>query len=233
MIMLNWKRQKHLLICQYKTIGRHSLPLPKENIVSIQVDFESVLCFLGVNITKKNGNIRCPFCGKNSFRIYDDTQKGYCHNKSCRFNGNALDFCMKYENCSKDEAYQKLINMLRKNEKSILQTYNDAFNELASDLNFLAWVRMYAAFYGNSRFNQKEFCKKLDITTSTFNKILNGNLGNGLTWRKTLNVLKNEINIDKFKNDLKSGTQFFKNFINENKNEYNIEKFRIKNKKIK
>ena len=54
-----------------------------------------------------------------------------------------------------------------------------------------------------------------------------------MTWRKTLNVLKNEINIDKFKNDLKSGTQFFKNFINENKNEYNIEKFRIKNKKIK
>lgn len=76
MIMLNWKRQKHLLICQYKTIGRHSLPLPKENIVSIQVDFESVLCFLGVNITKKMEILDVHFVGKILFEFMMIPKKG-------------------------------------------------------------------------------------------------------------------------------------------------------------
>lgn len=193
------------------------------------VAFEDVLNNVGEYTQEKSGNIKCPFCKKYSFRIYPDN-RAKCHNEGCKWNGDAIQFYADYNNISRNEAFNELGIHLKSGKLKLLskeQTYHEAKESLAKDLEFLAWCRMYFAFYKNDRVNQQIYAEKSDLSQSAFNKILNGNMGNATTWRKTLNVLRQEIDINIFKKDIKKGFHYFYNNIDTNA----VKKYRIKKKK--
>lgn len=175
------------------------------------VMFEDVLIQANCDISEKSGNIKCPFCNTWSFKIYKD-QKAKCHNASCGWHGNAIKFYTEFKNIDKNEAIKELAVKLDL-KKSIVgkkeQTLKQAKNALAKDLEFLSWCRLYFAFYKNDVVEQKIYAEKCGLSKSAFSRILNGNMGNALTWRKTLNVLRQEINIERLKKDIKKGAKYF------------------------
>lgn len=182
---------------------------------AVEINFEDVLEICNVDLRKKSGNLKCPFCQVQSFKIYPE-QKANCHNLACKWHGDAIQFYGDYKNISRAEAFKELAEKLKIGELKFSKktlTYAEALEAFSKDLEFLAWCRMYFAFYGNKRVNQQIYAEKANLSQSAFNKILNGNLGNLITWKKTLNVLKTELRIEQFKKDLKIGNQYFKNDI--------------------
>lgn len=174
--------------------------------------FEDVMSLAGFSTHKKSGNMVCPFCGKKSFKAYPD-QKAQCHNKTCGWHGDALQFYTDHKGISRNEAFKELavaleLKAIKFKQKKL--TFAEATNALAKDLEFLAWCRMYFAFYNTDRVNQKIYADKSNLSQSAFNKILNGNVSNIITWKKALNILRIEIPIDKFKKDLALKSRFFK-----------------------
>lgn len=190
------------------------------------VDFEDVLLLAGCDITAKSGNIKCPFCQTRSFRIYPD-QKAKCHNDLCNWYGDAAQFYADYKDMSRHEAIKELADKLDL-KKSIVQlkeqTYDEAKKSLSEDFEFLAWCRMYFAFYGDKVVNQKLYADKCGLSKSTFSKIMNGMMGNAITWRKTLNILRQEIDINRLKKDMQKGARYF---LEDIPSDY-IRKYRIK-----
>ena len=175
------------------------------------VMFEDVLVQANCDISEKSGNIKCPFCNTWSFKIYPE-QLAKCHNASCGWHGNAIKFYTEFKNIDKNEAIKELAVKLDL-KKSIVgkkeQTLKEAKIALAKDLEFLSWCRLYFAFYKNDVVEQKIYAEKCGLSKSAFSRILNGNMGNALTWRKTLNVLRQEINIERLKKDMKKGAKYF------------------------
>ena len=124
----------------------------------LDVDFTSVMIHLGLNMKRTSGNYRCPFCQKKSFTVYPD-QKGYCHSPTCHWSGDALQLFSDVEKVSRTDAAEALGVVLRENYIQFKeQTCDEAKQELAKDLEFLAWVRMYEGFYpSDGRFDRKVF----------------------------------------------------------------------------
>lgn len=197
--------------------------------MNLTIEFTDVLCLVNADIQEKCGNLKCPFCGVQSFKIYrgmNETAK--CHNKKCGWNGNALQFYAKYKDITYKDAFKELAESLRLGEIKFspkIQTYDEALDEFAEDLNFLAWCRMYFAFYRRN-ITQKTFYEKAGLSQSAFNKILNGNIGDKITWRRTLSILRNDVPINQLKKDMKMGAEFFKIDIDKAA----VSKFRIKGK---
>ncbi|MEG6503676.1 MULTISPECIES: hypothetical protein [unclassified Desulfovibrio] len=193
------------------------------------VDFKDVLLLENCSITEKSGNIKCPFCNKLSFKIYPD-QLAKCHNNVCNWYGDVIQFYTDFKKISRSEAFKELAGRLDL-KKSIVeikeQTFDEARMALAEDLEFLSWCRMYFAFYKNDVVDQKVYAEKCGLSKSAFSRILNGNMGNALTWRKTIVILKQEIDIKRLQKDIKKGIKYFLENIPP---EY-IKKYRIKKKK--
>ena len=194
------------------------------------VDFKDVLLLAECNISEKSGNLKCPFCNKWAFKIYPD-QLAKCHNDFCKWYGNAIQFYTDYKEIEKNDAFKELSGKLNL-KKSIIeikeQTFDEAKNALAEDFEFLSWCRMYFAFYKDHVVEQKIYADKCGLSKSAFSRILNGNMGNAVTWRKTLNVLRIElgIGIDRLKKDVKKGAKYF---LDDIPLEY-VKKYRIKKK---
>lgn len=197
--------------------------------MTLQLKFESVMDLLNLDMRQKYGNYTCPFCDEESFTVYPD-QKAYCHTKSCQWSGNALQLFCDIEKVSIHDAYKSLsIALDKKFIQPVEQTYGEAKASLAKDLEFLAWVRMYLAFYDRPAITGRAMLqKKAGLSKGEFSKVINGRVGNGLTWRKTLAVLRSEIHMDKFKKDLKLEEKFFERLLEDEKQGRVIRKYQIK-----
>lgn len=231
-VLLRQHKTKHELIRQgilWKDLSEDYNINTASNKMNETVSFEDVLILAGCDIMAKSGNIKCPFCQKMSFKIYPD-QRAKCHNKSCNWYGDSAQFYSDYKEISRLEAIRELSSKLDL-KKSIIQTkeqtYNEAKKSLSEDYKFLSWCRIYFAFYGDKVVNQKVYADKCGLSKSEFSRIINGIMGSATTWRKVLNILRQEINIDRLKRDIKKGSQYF---IDDIPPEY-IKKYRIKNKK--
>lgn len=209
--------------------------------MNLDVDFVSVMSTLGLSLKQKAGNYQCPFCTKKSFTVYPD-QKAYCH--TCKWSGDAIKLYREWKKVSRDEAFQELavalgdgsLRLKEKGSEFKEQTYAEAKKEFAKDLEFLAWVRIYEGFYPDTerRFNRKIFEDKTGLKKGTLSKIINGKMSNALTWRKTLQVLRSDLEgpIKELKKKIALGTQYFENLIiDEEQRGKDVEKFRIKKPK--
>ena len=77
-----------------------------------------------------------------------------------------------------------------------------------------------------------DFEKLADCSKGMLSKILNGQMVNAVTWRKVLNILRNDLEgqIEQLKRDLKLGTQYFEQLIDDDGDlRTAVEKYRIKN----
>jgi hypothetical protein len=85
------------------------------------------------------------------------------------------------------------------------------------------------------RFNRKIFEDKTGLKKGTLSKIINGQIGNSLTWRKVLAVLRSDLEepIKKLKKDISLGTQYFENQLDDEERGKDIVKYRIKKRRLK
>lgn len=206
--------------------------------MNLTIDFLDMMNHLHLDTRKqKNGNYICPFCFEKSLTIYPNEDKGYCHNPKCTWKGgNPVNLYCDYKNVSFDEAMNDLSIAII--DKSISfkehkeQTYTEAKFELAKDLEFLAWVRIYERFYPyDRRYERKNFEKLADCSKGQLSKIFNGQMVNAITWRKVLTILRNDLGgqIEQLKKDLKLGTQYFESLIDDDEDlKAAVEKYRIK-----
>jgi len=202
--------------------------------MSDTIDFRSVMFHLGLNMKQKSGNYSCPFCFKKSFTVYPD-EKGYCHNPTCKWSGDVLQLVCDVKKISRNEAQKELGVALRENYIQLKeQTYDEAKIELAKDLEFLAWVRMYEGFYPSvGRFTREKLIDKAGITKGTMAKIINGQMVNALTWRKVLAVLRSDLEkpIERLKKDIALGTRYFEQLLDDEQRGRDIKKYQIKKKR--
>jgi len=183
---------------------------------------------------RKYDNYECPFCHKKSFTVYPD-EKGYCHTPTCKWSGDSLQLVCDVKNISRNDAYKELGIALKENFIHIKvneQTYDEAKIELAKDLEFLAWVRMYEGFYDTPyRIDRKILEEKTGLNKSTLSKIINGQVCNAVTWRKTLAVLRSDIDLNRLKKDLKLEDKYFVELLDDEKRGNDIKKYQIKKKR--
>jgi len=195
------------------------------------IDFRSVMIHLNLNMKRKYDNYQCPFCLKKSFTVYPD-EKAYCHSPTCKWSGDALQLVCDVKKVSKSVAAKELGIALSENFIQLKeQTHDEAKVELAKDLEFLAWVRMYEGFYpSHKRFDRKIFEEKTGFTKGTLAKIINGQMVNALTWRKVLAVLRHDLErpIDKLKKDIELGAKYFEHLLDDEQRGNDIKKYRIK-----
>ena len=198
------------------------------------IDFKSVMIHLGLNMKRKYDNYECPFCHKKSFTLYPD-EKGYCHTPTCHWSGDALQLICDIKHISRNEASQELGIALRENYIQLKeQTYDEAKTELAKDLEFLSWVRMYEGFYpSEKKFDRKILEEKSGLTKSTLSKIINGQMVNALTWRKVLAVLRSDLEkpIERLKKDIALDAKYFEQLLDNEKRGSDIKKYRIKKRR--
>ena len=198
------------------------------------IDFRSVMIHLSLNMRRKYDNYECPFCHKKSFTVYPD-EKGYCHTPTCKWSGDSLQLVCDVKNISRNDAYKELGIALKENFIHIKvneQTYDEAKIELAKDLEFLAWVRMYEGFYDTPyRIDRKILEEKTGLNKSTLSKIINGQVCNAVTWRKTLAVLRSDIDLNRLKKDLKLEDKYFVELLDDEKRGNDIKKYQIKKKR--
>ena len=189
--------------------------------------FLSVMKLLNLDMRQKSGNYVCPFCFKESFTVYPD-ERAYCH--ACKWPGDAIQLYSDKEDVSRDEAYKAISIALKKNFIELKeQTYSEAKIALAKDLDFLAKVRMYESFYDRPYRIERPLMEEMTgLSKSELNKIINGRIGNVLTWRKTLNVLRGLIPIKKFEKDLELKEKYFEQLLDDEGQRLIIEKYRIK-----
>jgi hypothetical protein len=153
-----------------------------------------------------------------------------CHNAACGWHGNGADLYAKIKGISKHEAYKELAPHAKSLIKKDKITFKQALDKIADDLLFLAYVRMYFAYYGNERKNQKFYQEKYGASKKTFSFVINGNFESVsfLKWNEIVTLLRQDINIERFKSDLKIGKKKFVREINDdNKMEF-IKKFTSK-----
>lgn len=90
------------------------------------VDFKFVMFHLGLDMKQHSGNYKCPFCFKKSFTVYPD-EKGYCHNPTCKWSGDAIQLVCDVKNISRNESMKELGIALRDNFIQLKeQTYEEA-----------------------------------------------------------------------------------------------------------
>jgi len=183
---------------------------------------------------QKAGNYACPFCFKKSFTVYPD-EKAHCHTPTCKWSGDSLQLVCDVKSISRNDAYKELGLALKENFIHIKvkeQTYDEAKIELAKDLEFLAWVRMYEGFYDTPyRIDRRVLEEKTGLNKSTLSKIINGQVGNAKTWRTTLEVLRGSIDIERLKKDLLLKEKYFERLLDDEKRGRDIKKYQIKKKR--
>lgn len=182
----------------------------------MEIDVETVIEQMGAELRRRSGNLKCPFCGKMSFKVYDDA-KAHCHNNLCKWSGNAYRLYADYKKISYEESREEL-NKLYKSGKVFLRklTYDEAKKKFIDDLRFLSECRMYFAFYGNRRASQTALQRMSGVTKGPFSKVLDGKLDGSSAemWAKVILFLKTKINLKQFRQDI-SGDEYFERMIEE------------------
>lgn len=182
----------------------------------MRIDFESVIEKIGAELRRRSGNLKCPFCGKMSFKVYDDA-KAQCHSSSCKWKGNAVNLYADYKKISYEDARTELIGLYKAGDVWLKKrTYAEAKRKFIADLKFLAECRMYFAFYGNKRASQSILQRMSGISKGSFSKVLDGKLDevSPEMWAKVILFLKDKINLKQFRQDI-GGGEYFERMIEE------------------
>ena len=92
---------------------------------------------------------------------------------------------------------------------------------------------MYEGF--NPDYTREKVIGKSGVTKGTLSKIIKGEMCNTLTWRKTLAVLRSDLEprIKVMKRSLSLGTKYFEQLLDDEKRGSDIKKYRIKKKRLK
>jgi DNA primase len=178
----------------------------------MQIDYLQVFIHCGLDIEEKYGNNLCPFCEKFAFRIYydGDNIRGHCHN--CKFSGNPVTFYSQYKHISYNEALNELITAYGEGKIKLRECSDkEAIEKIRNDLYFLSLVRMYFAFYNDSRMNKKYYQNDSNIPQAIFSRIINGDIESTSkeNWNKALVYLRSKIDIKKFLTDLANKEHYF------------------------
>lgn len=193
----------------------------------MKIEPSEILRLLKLPHVAKSGNFICPFCQHQSLKPYKNNQL-HCHTQSCQWHGDAIDLYSGVKSVSRNEAFAELSKSFSQIKLTPI-TQSQALNNMAKDLEFLSWVRMYFAYYGNDRENQQFYANKYNTTKKTFSLIINGEFDkiSPITWHKITNSLRIDININEFKKDIKKGKSKFKDDIIQNNLKSYIKKYTL------
>jgi hypothetical protein len=178
------------------------------------IDFKDLFVELGLDPTDHSGNLTCPFCGKKSFTPYRDNGVARCH--ACDWSGNAINLYAKVKGVDTKETYADLLALY--NAKAIKlkpKTRKEAVEQLASDLDFLAWARLHFAFYKSERMGAAHYQKKSGYSRSHFTKVMNGQFDkvSRKAWNEIVLLLRQAINVGQLKKDMGLKSAYWKGRI--------------------
>jgi hypothetical protein len=180
----------------------------------VDIGFIEIMGLMGASTKMKSTNNYCPFCGKPSLKLYPDTRKAHCHNESCAFHGDPILMYAKWRGLEYAEAVSELA---QKYEKGLLRqktatTLDEARKELAEDLMFLAWVRMFLAFYNDSERDFAYYQQRSGESKAVFSRVLNGQIEDTSheRWKRVIAFLKSDIDLKGFIAKLNDSSSFEK-----------------------
>jgi hypothetical protein len=177
------------------------------------IDFRSLFGELGLDIKTHSGNLRCPHCARKAFKPYPDG-RAHCH--ACAWHGDAIQLYADVKEIDRNQAYAKLAELYNLGKVKVKpKTRDEAMVGLACDLEYLAWCRMYFAFYQDSRAGISHYQKKSGYSQAQVSKILNGRFDqvSRKAWNSVVNMLRKDINVDALKRDIKEQTGYWRNRI--------------------
>ncbi|CCH48356.1 hypothetical protein [Pseudodesulfovibrio piezophilus] len=176
------------------------------------IDFKALFADLGLDSTTKGGNLVCPFCGKHAFREYRDNGVARCH--ACNWAGNAINLVDQVEGVDEIKILATRMHLCDI-EHSKQRSWNEAFRKLADDLDFLAQVRAYFAFYKSDRMGAPYYQQQSGYSRSYFAKVLNGNLDkvSAKSWKEIVAFLRKAINVGQLRKDMMMGSKYWKETI--------------------
>lgn len=182
----------------------------------MNIDLLSIFIHCGLNKRRKNQKYYCPFCNTWNFDLQLDEATCSCGN--CDFSGSATEFYAKLKDIPMYRSRYELEKLLENGTIWLRQrTRQEAIQEASRILEFLAYVRMYWAFYGQNRENQEYHRLNSGIAKSSFNRVINGDIEH--VAKKPLYMaiayLKSQIDIDDFKATLAKGPLHFEPEANE------------------
>lgn len=178
------------------------------------IDFNDLFAELGLDPTAHSGNLACPFCGKKSFTPYRDNGVARCH--ACGWSGNAINLFAQVKGVDNKEAFAALVGLYdAKTIKLKPKTRKEAVEQLASDLDFLAWVRLHFAFYKSERMGAAYYQKKSGYSRSHFTKVLNGQFDkvSRKAWSEIVLMLRQSINVGQLRKDMGLKSAYWKDRI--------------------
>lgn len=182
----------------------------------MNIDLLSIFIHCGLNKRRKNQKYLCPFCNAWDFDLQPDDSTCSCGN--CSFSGSATQFYAKLKDIPMYRSRYELEKLLDAGTIWLYKrTRKEAVEKLSKDLEFLAYVRMYWAFYGHDRENQKYHQLDSGIAKSPFNRVINGDFCHVAidVWNMVIAYLDSKININEFKAVLAAGALHFEPEANE------------------
>lgn len=178
------------------------------------INFKDLFVELGLDPMTKGGNHICPFCDKTAFTPYSDNGVARCH--ACGWAGNAINLYAKARDVDTQEAFAELVKLYGQGRiKLKAKTRTEAITKLASDLEFLAWVRASFAFYKSERMGAAHYQRKSGYSRSHFTKVLNGQPDkvSRKAWNEIVLLLRQAINLGQLKRDMGMGDKYWKDRI--------------------
>jgi Cft2 family RNA processing exonuclease len=171
------------------------------------INYQDLFIELGLDPIAKSGNLVCPFCNKRAFTPYDNGQ-AHCH--ACSWHGNAIMLWAEAKRIGRKEAFAELAELYHlKRIKVKKRTRIEALKSLASDLDFLAWARIYFAFYKSERTSAARLQEESGYSRSHFTKVMNGqfDMVSRKAWDAIVLLLRQSIKPDELRKDMgmKSG----------------------------
>ena len=109
----------------------------------------------------KYNNYACPFCGHESFRIYNN-RMAKCHSDGCKWSGDVTQFYADKRNISKDVAVKELCLKYDID-------YDRNYESLVNDATYILTAKNYDDFYGLA--SNTEIINEYKFHRGSFNKI--------------------------------------------------------------
>ncbi|WP_272700881.1 hypothetical protein [Desulfovibrio sp. Fe33] len=177
------------------------------------INYQDLFVELSLDPIAKSGNLVCPFCGERAFTPYDNGQV-HCH--ACSWHGNAIMLWAKVKGIDNKTAYAELAELYKLNRiKAKKRTRSEALKSLANDLDFLAWARLYFAFYKSDRISPARLQEASGYSRSHFTKVMNGQFDkvSRKAWDEIVLLLKQSINPDELRKDMGMKSGYWKERI--------------------
>lgn len=178
----------------------------------MDIGFIEIMGLMGGSTKMKSTNHYCPFCGMGTLKLYPDTRKAHCHNDGCGFHGDPIFMYAKWRGIEYAEAVTELAQKYNQGllRRKTATTLDEARKELAEDLKFLAWVRMYIAFYNSLKRDFAYYQKRSGESKAVFSRVLNGQIEatSYERWKRVIAFLKTEIDLKSFIARLNDASSF-------------------------